>query len=87
MRTLEAMQANMRIAVGTLIAAAFCVLVSVVLWILPFVLSNGRDPNETGWVVLVLFSIFPAGLAGVLFLVSIIYFIIAAVGRHPTRTW
>ncbi|MEU7909014.1 hypothetical protein [Actinoplanes sp. NPDC049118] len=60
MRTLEAMPTNLRIAVGTLIAAVLCTLVTVALWILPFVLSNGRDPNETGWVVLVLFSILPA---------------------------
>jgi len=77
------MQPNTRIAVGTLIAAMVCVAAAVALWILPFVLSNGRDPNETGWVVLVLFSIFPAGLAGVLFLISFIYLIIAATGRRP----
>jgi len=77
------MPANMRIAVGTLIAAVLCVLVAIALWILPFVLSNGRDPNETGWVVLVLFSIFPAGLAGVLFLLSVIFFIVAMVDRQP----
>ncbi|MET8154611.1 hypothetical protein ACIBSW_13405 [Actinoplanes sp. NPDC049668] len=77
------MPTNMRIAVGTLIAAALCVLVTVVLWVLPFVLSNGRDPNETGWVVLVLYSIFPAGLAVILFLVSAVYFIIAIAGRRP----
>lgn len=77
------MQANMRIAVGTLIAAVLCILATVALWILPFVLSKGRDPNETGWVVLVLYSILPAGLAGVLFLVSIVFFIIALTRRRP----
>jgi hypothetical protein len=77
------MQANMRIAVGTLIAAVLCVLAAVALWIVPFVLSNGSDPNETGWVVLVLFSIIPTGLAGVLFVVSFVLFTIAVVGRVP----
>ncbi|GID93425.1 hypothetical protein ACFQFC_16335 [Amorphoplanes digitatis] len=77
------MPTNMRFAVGTLVAAALCALVTVVLWILPFVLSNGRDPNETGWVVLVLYSVFPAGLAVVLFIVSAVYFIIAVAGRRP----
>lgn len=77
------MQANMRIAVGTLLAALLCIAISVALWILPFVLSKGRDPNETGWVVLILYSIFPAGLAAVLFLVSAIFFIMALAGRRP----
>ena len=77
------MRTNLQIAVGTLIAAVLCVLAAIALWILPFVLSNGRDPAETGWVILVLYSLVPAGLAGLLFLVSIIFFILAVAGHRP----
>jgi len=77
------MRTNLRIAVGTLIATVLCVLAAIALWVLPFVLSNGRDPTETGWVVLVLYSVIPAGLAGLLFLVSIIFFILAVADQRP----
>jgi hypothetical protein len=76
-------QSNMRAAVGTLVAAAICMVITFALWVLPFVLSNGGDPNESGWIVLVLWSIFPGGLAAVLFLVSLLFFVIALTDRRP----
>jgi branched-subunit amino acid transport protein AzlD len=77
------MPTNMRTAMGTFIAAVLCTLATVALWILPFVLSRGSDPNKTGWVVLVLYSVVPAGLAAVLFLLSVIYFFIGLADRRP----
>jgi len=75
------MQPTMRTAVGTLIAAVICVFVTAALWIIPLSLTGG-GPDPSGWGELaVMFSIFPAGLAGVLFVISLIHFIIAF--AHP----
>jgi predicted PurR-regulated permease PerM len=78
------MQTNTRIAIGTLVAAVTCVFVTAALWILALTLSGGGGPDPSGWGVLaVMFSIVPAGLAAVLFLVSLIYFVRS--GRRPRR--
>jgi len=80
----EPMQANMRVAVGTLISAVICVFATAALWILPLALSNGGDPNASGWGVLAaMYSILAAGLAAALFLVSGIYFVIALSAGRP----
>lgn len=78
------MQTNMRIAVGTLISAGICVFVTAALLTLPALLSNGGDPSSSEWGILgAMYSVFPAALAAVLFLISFVFFIVAASERHP----
>jgi len=77
------MQTNMRIAVGALITAVICVGLTLAMWLVPAVLSEGGDSSGSGWAIVVAMgSIIPAGLAAISILLSFVFFIVALSSRH-----